>query len=270
MTNRRVSTLSLLEQPEVDVSFKSAGIPVNFDDNAVENSGKSSGKSRSSLEETPDERSMELMMESDSSFAFISEPGAHSGSLSSRLMQIANNNRKNYGDKRITCNLMDVLSFLEEASSIDTSSMNTAKEADGEADSIAVELDMLPISLPLLEAVFEDALTNRMLAQASRAVKLLQSGWVIDITGSTELGVVPSPHTASMVTRQVELAKKWTALVLAANLRGAAKTAKRQIRGSISKATKGASRKIGRAMRGAVLKAEDSYQQRSDGESDAE
>ena len=62
----------------------------------------------------------------------------------------------------------------------------------------------------------------------------------------------------------MELAKKWTALVLAANLSGATSAARKHIRGSISKAAGGAGRKIGGAVRSAVRKAEKSYQEKGE------
>ena len=200
-------------------------------------------------------------MASDEPFAFISDPGAHNGSLSSRLLRIARSNRIHYGSKRISCNLMDILTFLEGCAAMPHAESTPSTGHRAEENSRSAEKNMLPVSLPLLEVIFEDALTNKMLAQASRTIKLLHSGWVIDITtvggGNLSGDVITLSDNGNMATKQIALAKKWTALVLAANLSGATSAAQNRIQGSIRRATSGAGMRISKAMTEAVRLAED-------------
>ena len=138
---------------------------------------------------------------SPSSVRTRSTGGILGGGVASRLARLSLSSRLKYGDKRLVCSLMDVLSFLEEAAGV-VSTVSTVSTDDAIESTIPMASDSksdksgisdtsghnphkpipinIPVPLSLLEAIFEDALANKMLAQASRIIQILERGILFD------------------------------------------------------------------------------------------
>ena len=264
----RVKTLDLLQYstsstgadaPALSVSARDIPVPIIIE------------KAESDDDETTTEQEEEI--ETEAGEYSFEDP--LSGSLTSRLSQLAARNRLSFGDKRITCTLIDILDFLEACT---TGSMVCSAENDLETRMIAADSDgddddevekekslphsRVPIHLSLLEGIFEDAISNKMFAQASRAVRLLEKGYIISshVLGNDSL--VPLQEMGS--DNQTSMARSWAALLLASNLKDQKQRVTGSIRGSLVGASRRVGQNIGGSIRGAVSSI-DSHQYGDDG-----